>query len=242
MRTPLRSTVRPALALGTVLLLTSLTAASCEDTVDVTVAEVGRATVSEVVDAPASVTARAAATLTAPADGTLASLPSRPASRSPRARCSRSSTRPPPRTRLRQAKQALDAAKRSGGGGGAGRPVGRAAQLDAGRARRSTHARDAAEQIADPRPRAALLAHSHRRGGRLPAGFGRGRRGRRRGAARRGERSARPCSALGAAQRLQAQQAYDLAKATVDALTLRAPIAGVVQLGGTSSARRPART
>jgi hypothetical protein len=40
--------------------------------------------------------------------------------------------------------------------------------------------------------------------------------------------------ALTAAQRLQAQQAYDLAKATVDALTLRAPIAGVVQLGGSA--------
>jgi multidrug efflux pump subunit AcrA (membrane-fusion protein) len=42
--------------------------------------------------------------------------------------------------------------------------------------------------------------------------------------------------ALGAAQRAQAQAAYDLARSTVDALTLRAPIAGVVQLGGTSSA------
>ena len=41
--------------------------------------------------------------------------------------------------------------------------------------------------------------------------------------------------ALSAAQRLQAQQAYDLAKSTVDALTLRAPIAGVVQPGGTRS-------
>jgi RND family efflux transporter MFP subunit len=43
-------------------------------------------------------------------------------------------------------------------------------------------------------------------------------------------------SALSAAQRLQAEQAYDLAKSTVDALTLKAPIAGVVQLGGTASA------
>jgi RND family efflux transporter MFP subunit len=42
-------------------------------------------------------------------------------------------------------------------------------------------------------------------------------------------------SALGAAQRAQARSAYDLAKSTVDALTLRAPIAGVVQLGGASS-------
>jgi hypothetical protein len=41
-------------------------------------------------------------------------------------------------------------------------------------------------------------------------------------------------SALTAAQRIQAEQAYDLAKTTVDALTLRAPIAGVVQLGGSA--------
>jgi hypothetical protein len=36
--------------------------------------------------------------------------------------------------------------------------------------------------------------------------------------------------ALGAAQRAQAKAAYDVAAGTVDALTLRAPIAGVVQL------------
>jgi len=39
-------------------------------------------------------------------------------------------------------------------------------------------------------------------------------------------------NALTAAQRTQAKAAYDLAKTTVDALTLRAPVAGVVQLGG----------
>jgi HlyD family secretion protein len=43
-------------------------------------------------------------------------------------------------------------------------------------------------------------------------------------------------SALGAAQKAQARSAYNLAKSTVDALTLRAPIAGVVQLGGPASA------
>src|SRR5436305_1978472 len=41
--------------------------------------------------------------------------------------------------------------------------------------------------------------------------------------------------ALGAAQRAQAQSEYNLAKATVVALTLKAPIAGVVQLGGTAA-------
>src|SRR5690606_36793455 len=41
-------------------------------------------------------------------------------------------------------------------------------------------------------------------------------------------------SAIGAAQRVQASQAYELAVATVEALTLRAPFDGVVQLGGTA--------
>ncbi|SCG34224.1 hypothetical protein GA0074704_0022 [Micromonospora siamensis] len=35
--------------------------------------------------------------------------------------------------------------------------------------------------------------------------------------------------ALASAQQIQARQAYELAKATVDALTLRAPIGGVVR-------------
>jgi HlyD family secretion protein len=52
-------------------------------------------------------------------------------------------------------------------------------------------------------------------------------------AVRRGIASlAQAVGALSAAQRAQAQSAYNLAKAAVDALTLRAPISGVVQLGG----------
>jgi multidrug efflux pump subunit AcrA (membrane-fusion protein) len=50
----------------------------------------------------------------------------------------------------------------------------------------------------------------------------------------------RAVAALSAAQRLQAQQAYDLAAAAVRALTVRAPMAGVVQLGGATPAGTPA--
>src|SRR5690606_36461836 len=42
-------------------------------------------------------------------------------------------------------------------------------------------------------------------------------------------------SAISTAQQVQARQAYELAAATVEALTLRAPFDGVVQLGGTAS-------
>ena len=43
-------------------------------------------------------------------------------------------------------------------------------------------------------------------------------------------------AALTQAQQAQAQSAVNLAQSTVDQLTLRAPVAGVVQLGGTSAA------
>jgi RND family efflux transporter MFP subunit len=41
-------------------------------------------------------------------------------------------------------------------------------------------------------------------------------------------------SALTAAQRAQAQSAFDLAQSTVDSLTLKAPVGGIVQLGGSA--------
>jgi len=52
----------------------------------------------------------------------------------------------------------------------------------------------------------------------------------------------RALSSLSSAQRLQAQQAYDLANSAVEALTLRAPVAGVVQLGGTATGGTPSLT
>lgn len=235
MRTPLRSTSRPALVLGTVLLLTSLTAASCEDGLDVTVAEVGRSTVSEVVDAPASVTARAAATVTAPAEGTLARLAVTPGQQVAKGQLLAVVDSPATRTRLRQAKQALDAAKRSGGGGVRVDLSAARRKLDRSAREAFDHARDAAEQVADPSTRDALLAHitAAEAGYRqASAGVAAAADAVQRGVASLGS----AMQALGSAQRLQAQQAYDLAKASVDALTLRAPIAGVVQLGGASSA------
>ncbi|MEV4416655.1 efflux RND transporter periplasmic adaptor subunit [Catellatospora sp. NPDC049609] len=227
-------TTRPALVLGAIALLITLTAASCEDAPDVGLADVGRSTVSELVDAPASVTARAAVTLTAPADGTLARLAVTPGQQVAKGQVLAVVDSPAARTRLRQAKQALDAAKRSGG----------APRVDLSAARRKLdkaardafdQARTAAEQIADPAVRDALLTHitAAETGYRqASAGVASAADAVQRGVASLGS----AMQALGSAQKLQAQQAYDLAKATVTALTLRAPLAGVVQLGGTSSA------
>ncbi len=186
---------------------------------------------AEEIDAPATVVARAAATLTAPADGTLARLRVKPGQQVKRGQVLAVISSPSARERLRQARDALNAAKRAGGGGGGGDLVGSLRGTD--RAAEQTHAaaRAAAARIDDPELRKALLTQVEAAQRRYDA------------AARAADRAVREVqrgvrnlnsavSALATAQRLQAQQAYDLAKATVDALTLRAPIAGVVQPGG----------
>ncbi|GHJ49131.1 RND transporter [Catellatospora sp. TT07R-123] len=216
------------------LLTIGLSAASCDDAPDVTLAAASRATVTEVVDAPAAVTARAAATLTAPADGTLARLAVTPGQQVTKGQVLAVVASPAAQSRLTQAKQALDAAKRSGGGSPSVDLRGAQRHLDSAAAEAFTQARTAAGQIADEQARQALLAQitagerSYRQASAAVADAA--------GAVQRGVASlGSAMKALGAAQRLQAQQAYDLAKATVDALTLRAPIPGVVQLGGTST-------
>lgn len=184
------------------------------------------------IDAPATVTARAAATLTAPADGTVSSLPVQPGQRVRPGQVLAVISSPSAQQRLRQARDALRAAERAGRGVGVG---------DLGTRRRGTDkaadeafdaARDAAGKIADQKVRDALLAQVTSAQQQYTA------------AARTADQAVRSVQrgvaglnsavgALSAAQRLQARQAYDLAKATVDALTLRAPIGGVVQPGGT---------
>ncbi|SCL66782.1 RND family efflux transporter, MFP subunit [Micromonospora eburnea] len=229
---------RPRLltALLAVVALTGTTAASCgDDQSGVTVAQVGRSEVAEVIDAPATVTARAAATLTAPADGTLASLRVQPGQRVARGQVLAVIDSPSAQERLKQAREALRAARRAGRGVGVGDLGGRRRGTDKAAAEAFDAARQAAGKIGDPQLRSALLLQvdsaqqqyesAARAADQAVAAVQRGMAG-----------LNNAVSALSAAQRLQAQQAYDLAKATVDALTLRAPIAGVVQPGGTRAA------
>src|SRR5439155_15957695 len=92
-------------------------------------------------------------------------------------------------------------------------------------------ARDSAAKIVDPTLRSVLLAQvdSAEKAYREAAASARALIG----SVQRGLASvSQAMSALTAAQRAQAQAAYNLARSTVDALTLRAPVAGVVQLGG----------
>lgn len=224
----------PLAALAGITVVLALTAASCQAEDDgIEIGEARRATVSEVVDAPASVVARAAATLSSPADGTLAALQVRPGDQVVAGQVLAVVDSPAAQARLHQAAQALDAARRAGGSGSGPQTdlAGIQRATDAAAQSAFSAARQAAEKISDPALRQALLAQVDAAAQQYAAAA------RAAGAAvasvQRGVAAVGTAvGALAAAQRIQAQQAYDLAKSTVDALTLRAPIAGVVQLGG----------
>lgn len=226
-----------ALSAASILLL-SLTAVSCDDGGDgIDVARVGRADVVEVVDAPATVVATAAATLTAVADGTLATLRVRPGAEVTEGQLLAVIDSPGAQRRLDQAAEALalaDQAATVPAGGGAGELAATQDATDAAAGRAFDQARQAAEQLADERLREALQAQVAAAREQYQAAAAAARaavRAVQQGVASLGS----AVSALGAAQRLQAEQAYELAEATVDQLTLRAPFDGTVQLGGTGA-------
>ncbi len=215
-----------------------LTAASCDDepsAVRLGNAQVG--TVDEIVEAPGSVTARTAATLTAPAAGTLREIQAEPGRRVRQGDVLAVIDSPELTRRRDAAQEALDQAP-----SGAGVHVGGTAEFTAVRERTDEQAatafrqaRAAAKEIADPKARTALLDQvgtAEQNYQLASAASAAALRSVQSGVASLG----RAMGSLTAAQRLQAEQAYQLADAAVDALTLRAPVAGVVQLGG------PART
>jgi multidrug efflux pump subunit AcrA (membrane-fusion protein) len=218
-----------------VLALVCVSAASCSDTPkNISVAHAGRADVTEVVDASATVTAKAVATLTAPADGTLTALDVTAGQPVTAGQILAVISSPAAQSRLQQAEQALDALGAGGSAGFGGQNLAAAQRrTDQDAAAAFKQAREQAATIADPNLKAALLAQADAgekayqqaalSARDLIASV-------QRGFASVGQAT----NALTAAQRAQAQAAYDVAKSTVDALTLRAPIAGVVQLGGTT--------
>jgi HlyD family secretion protein len=217
----------------------ALMAVSCEDQPEgVEVGEVGRADVVEVVDAPATVTAAGAATLTAVADGTLDELWVEPGEEVERGDVLAVIDSPEAERRLDEAEEALAAADQA-----VASPVSTELGVtqdatDQAAAKAFDEARDAAERIADEELREALLAQVDAAEETYQAAASAAREAVR--AVQQGVESlGSAVTALGAAQRLQAEQAYELAKATVDELTLRAPFDGVVQLGGTSTAALP---
>ncbi|MCU7728060.1 efflux RND transporter periplasmic adaptor subunit [Actinoplanes sp. KI2] len=217
--------------------LITLAAAACDnEDKGVTVGAATTGTVSEIVEAPGSVTARSAATLSAPAAGTLTDLRVEAGDQVRKGDVVAVIDSPELVARRDAAAKALDQASRGGG-----TPTVSLAGYTAVRKRTDKQAasafddaRAAAGQVADPRTKAVLLkqvdaAEQQYRAASATAAAAL--RSVQRGVASLGA----AVGALATAQRLQAQQAYDLAQAAVDALTLRAPVAGVVQLGGAAT-------
>ena len=201
----------------------------------ITLQTVHTATVSEVVDAPASVTPRAAATLTSPADGRIAKLFVSAGQRVAAGALVAVIDSPSARQRLRQAEQAVASTQNDSVRVPGVDLTGVQASTDAAAKTAFAQAQSALGKIVDATARAAAqrqLAAAEAQYAQAQAQarltvqqFNAGLSGL--GSALR---------SLTAAQRVQGQAAVTLARATVDSLTLRAPIGGTVQLGGVSAA------
>jgi HlyD family secretion protein len=222
-----------ALSAASILSL-ALMAVSCDDgTEGVVVGEVTLADVVEVVDAPATVMATAAATLTAVADGTVDELWVAPGDEVTEGEILAVIESPSAEQRLDQADEALAIANDATTSPPAPADLSTTQDVTDGAAAEAfEQARQAAEQIVDEEVREALLAQVELAQEQYEVAASAARDAVR--AVQDGVASlSSAVAAMGAAQQLQAQQAYDLAEATVDQLTLRAPFDGVVQLGGT---------
>lgn len=222
------------------IVLAALTAASCGGgETDLSLGNVSVGTVAELVEAPATVTAKSAVTLTAPTGGTLAALYVNSGDAVKAGRILALIDSPEAEDQLAQAEAALKAANRSSGGFGGGTDLSRLQRAtDRAADRAFKTAEKAGKKISDPKVRDALLAQARaaqRQYDVAARAAGEAIRAVQRGVGRLSS----ALSALSRAQRLQAQQAYDLAEATVDALTLRAPISGLVQLGAVTGSGSP---
>ena len=226
--------LRPTAVLLPVLALL-LAACSGDQTPSVQTAEVGRADVSEVVDAPGSVAARATATLTAPAAATVAALLVKDGQQVASGAVLARLSSPEAQERLRQAV----ASRRSASATAV--DVQRADlgplqdSLDDAARQSFAAGRAAAKQIADPAARAGALRQVEDAELRYETTAA---------AARSAldavgdtaEGIGQALAAVTGSQRVQAAAAVDVARATVDALVVRAPIAGVVSFGGAGAA------
>lgn len=196
----------------------------------IAVASVARATVTEVVEAPATVTARATATVTAPAEGTVAELAVRDGQSVPAGAVLMRIESPGARQRLREAERADSQAS-------AGRVrlpgvdlSGLQAQADASAEAAFSAARAAAAALPTPALKAAAQAREADAEARYAAARVSADEAAQRFNAGLGSLST-ALSSLASASRVQTRAAVQLARATVDALVVRAPISGVVSLG-----------
>lgn len=223
-----------------VLLAAAVLAGGCSGEQDprVQVAEVGRATVAEVVDAPGTVGARATASLTAPTDAVVAEVLVVDGAQIEKGALLVRLASPAAQDRLRQARAAQSAASDTA------IAVPRADlgplqdQVDSAAVASFTAGRAAAAQIPDPALRAQAEEQVAQAERRYTAASAAARASLDQlGAGADGVESA--LAAVTGSQRAQAAAAVTVAKQTVEALTVRAPIAGVVTLGAGGAAAAP---
>ncbi len=222
-------------------LAAAVLAAGCggDEAPRVQVAEVGRATVAEVVDAPGTVGARATASLTAPADAVVTEVLVADGAQVEKGALLARLSSPAAQDRLRQA----TAARNSAAGARIAVPRVDLAplqnQVDAAAAASIAAGRAAAAKIPDRelRTRAEQEVAQTEEQYRAAAAAARAAIGQLDTGADSVESA---LAAVTSSQRAQATAAVTVARQTVDALTVRAPIAGVVTLGAGSGPAAPA--
>jgi multidrug efflux pump subunit AcrA (membrane-fusion protein) len=220
-----------------VVLLTGCTG----DESGIEVAAAGRSTVTEVVEAPATVQARASTTLTAPAAGEVARVYVKDGERVGAGTLIARISSPETTGRLTQARAALAQAESSAPGAPAYVSGGPLSQADASAQGAFDGARRAAEQIPDPRLRAAALTRVAAAERQYALAAAQARSAIAAINSGIGNLSAALAS-LTAAQQVQARAAVDAAERAVAALDVRAPIGGTVQFGGSTAGTGPSST
>jgi HlyD family secretion protein len=230
---------RPVVA----LVLIALAASGCRGGGSgIAVAAVGRATVTEVVEAPANVEARATSTLTATSDGTIAKLYVRDGQRVAGGALVAQISSPETQARLRSAQQQLVQAEAAIPAAPPSIDVSAPqAQADTSAAGAFDAARRAAAQIPDVRLRAAALTQVGAAERQYALARAQAQAAIRAINTGIGNLSAALVSLTGA-QRSQAMAAVTAAQRAVDALTIRAPIPGTVELGGAAASATGAGT
>lgn len=212
------------------VLLLALAGCSDDGPPRVATAAVGRADVAEVVDAPGTVAARAVATVSAPSDATVSQVLVQDGAGVARGAVLARLSSPAAQDRLRQALLAREQAS--------GTTVRRTRTdlspvqdaLDAAAAQSFAAGRAAAALVPDP----AARQRAEQQVAQAEQQYSGASSAARAALSRLGSGADGLTSALAAvasSQRAQADAAVDLARATVDALVVRAPIAGVVTLG-----------
>jgi multidrug efflux pump subunit AcrA (membrane-fusion protein) len=221
----------PGLLLAGALLTVALPACSGDGEPPVQIGSVQRRTVIEVVEAAGTVVARASVTLSAAANGSIERLQVRDGQQVKAGQVVLVIDSPAAEEQLRQAQDADAQAARAAQVSVPGLdPSGLGERADAAAARAFGAARQAAEQIPDERLRKDALARVAQGEAEYAAAGAEARAAVARFNAGLGSLG-QALGSLSAAQRVQTRAALAVAERTVDALTVRAPLAGVISLG-----------